>query len=422
MKNKSIKQLFQTGFFHIFGSSTLNKIVAFLSSVVLVRILSKAEYGVFTYAWNIYSIVLLLNGFGMESGILQLCSEKGGDRVYMNSITRYGLRFGLIADTLLAVVLLGIGLFAPLKVQGSGDLLMLLCLLPMVQLIYNIITSRLRSEKRNQEYARLTLFNTVAVFLLTAGAAFLFRQTGMVVGYYAAYTASILLALKTRSFRLEQAPTLERSEKKALLSIGLVSMCNTGLSQLMYLLDVFVLGIVDPQETLLASYKVATLIPSALPFIPLSLIVYLYPYFAEHRGDREWCLKRYKQVLLGLGCVNAVISAALFLLAPWIVHLLFGKQYLDAVPVFRILSVNYFVSGTFRILSGNLLVTQRKLKFNLLVAIISSSANIAADFLFIRWWGSVGAALATVLVTLISSILSTSYLVYTFKKAPKSGS
>lgn len=419
MNTKSIKQLFRTGFFHIFGSSTLNKIVTFLSSVVLVRILSKAEYGVFTYAWNIYSIVLLLNGFGMESGVLQLCSERAGDRAYMNSITHFGLRFGLIADTLLALVLLSIGLFAPLKVQGSSELLMLLCLLPMVQLIYGIISSRLRSEKRNQEYSRLTLFNTVAVFLLTAGLAFLFRQAGMVLGYYAAYACSIALALKTGGFRMERAPAPDRPERKALLSIALVSMCNNGLSQLMYLLDVFVLGIVDPQETLLASYKVATLIPSALPFIPLSLIIYLYPYFAERRNDRDWCLKRYKQVLLGLGSFNTVVSVALFLLAPWIVRLLFGEVYLDAVPVFRVLALNYFISGTFRILSGNLLVTQRKLKFNLLVALISGGANIAADFLFIRWWGSLGAALATVLVTLISSILSTTYLIYTFKKIPK---
>ena len=92
---------------------------------------------------------------------------------------------------------------------------------------------------------------------------------------------------------------------------------------------------------------------------------------------------------------------------------------MDAVPVFRLLSVNYFFSGTFRILSGNLLVTQRKLKFNLLVAIISSSANIAADFFFIQWWGSIGAALATVLVVLVSSVFSTTYLIYTFRQKAK---
>lgn len=418
MKNKGIKALFRTGFFHIFGSSTLNKIVTFLSSMVLVRILTKAEYGAFTYAWNIYSIVLLLNGLGMETAVLQLCSEKSGDLRYADRITGYGLRFGMAADVVLAVILLVIGLFVPLKVEGTGYLLVLLCLLPMGQFFFGIITGRLRSEKRNQEYSSLTLFNTVAVFLLTAGMALIFRQTGMVLGYYLAYGLSVVLAFRGGKFRLGGRETLERTERKSLLSIALVSMCNNGLSQLMYLLGVFVLGIVDPQETLLASYKVATLLPSALPFIPLSLIVYLYPYFAEHRNDRKWCLKRYKQVVLGLGAFNAMVSLMLFLLAPWLVRFLFGENYLDAVPVFRVLSLNYFIAGTFRILSGNLLVTQRKLKFNLLVAIISGGANIVADFLFVTWWGSMGAALATVLVTLISSVLSTTYLVHTFRHIP----
>ena len=95
---------------------------------------------------------------------------------------------------------------------------------------------------------------------------------------------------------------------------------------------------------------------------------------------------------------------------------MFGAQYLDAVPVFRILSLNYFISGTFRILSGNLLVTQRKLKFNLFVAVVSSAVNIIANFLFIQWWGAIGAAIATVLVVVISSILSTTYLIITFKR------
>ena len=76
----AFKKLFQTGFFHIFGSSVINKILTFLSNVVLVRLISKEAYGVFTYAWNIYSLVLLLNGLGVVSGLLQLCSERADDR------------------------------------------------------------------------------------------------------------------------------------------------------------------------------------------------------------------------------------------------------------------------------------------------------------------------------------------------------
>ena len=416
-----IKTLFKTGFFHIFGSGVINKVIAFLSSIVLVRILTKVEYGAFTYAWNIYSIVLILNGMGIESGVLQLASEHSGDTEYANKVSSFGTKFGLKFNCILVATLLGIGLFAPLKIEAGRPLLCALCMLPMFQLLYNLTSSFLRAQKRNQEYAKLQVTNTILVFVVSAGCAFLFREMGMVVGHYVAYITAYLVGLLGFHVHLiyGNAGLLAESDRKPLLKISFISMLNNGLSQLMYLLDVFILGVVDPQETILASYKVATMIPAALTFIPLSLITYLYPYFAEHKDDGKWCMNRYKQILLGLGGFNLALSAVLFAAAPLIIRILFGEQYLDAVPIFRLLAVNYFFSGTFRILSGNLLVTQRKLKFNLFVAIVSSLTNAVADYFFIQWWGSMGAALATVLVVLVSSVLSTTYLIYTFRHKAK---
>ena len=417
---KKIKKLFSTGFFHIIGGNVINKIIGFLSGIILVRILSKTEYGSFTYAWNIYSIVLLFNGMGIDSSVLQLSSEHGGDLDFTKGLTSFATKFGLLFNTLLSIVLVGIGLFAPLKIQSGRPILCALCLLPMVQFISNMISCNLRAQKRNREYARVAVTNTIVLLLVSAGSAFFIREMGLVLGHYVSNICTCLLGVLFFRVKLLSNKHIDLDKDKSdLLKIGFITMVNNGLSQLLYLLDVFVLGIVDPQETILASYKVATMIPAALTFIPLSVVIYLYPYFAEHKDDRRWCLTRYKQILLVMGGFNLAVSLVLFSFAPIIIKLVFGKQYLDAVLVFRILSLNYFISGTFRILSGNLLVTQRKLKFNLLVAVVSSLINAFADYFFIQWWGSMGAALATVSVVLVSSIMSTTYLVITFKKIKK---
>ena len=349
-----------------------------------------------------------------------MASEHSGDERYGNNVSNYGIRFGLKFDVLLIVAILLVGLFAPLKIEAARKVLVMLCMLPMIQLLYLMTTSFLRAQKRNQEYATLTIINTILIFCISAGCAFLFREKGLVVGYYVAYLAAFSIGFfwyKVRIFN-HDGP-LNEKDKNSLLKISAITMCNNGLSQMMYLLDVFVLGIVDPQETILASYKVATMIPTALVFIPLSLIIYLYPYFAEHRNDGTWCLRRYKQILLGIGGLNLAISATMFIGGPVIVKMLFGNNYLDCVPIFRLLSVSYFFSGTFRILSGNLLVTQRKLKFNLMVAIFACSVNVIADYFFVSWWGAIGAAIATCSVVLITSIMNTTYLVYIFKKNAK---
>lgn len=414
---EKFNRLLSTGFFHVFGSGVINKVIGFLSSIVLVRILSKPEYGTFTYAWNIFCLVLLFNGMGIESGVLQLSSERGGDTKYLNKYSCYGTKFGLKFDMLLTLTLLGIGLFAPLKVENGRSLICALCLLPTTNFIYSMMSIYLRSQKRNQEYAVFSVLNTSMVFIASAVFAFLFREMGMVIGQYLASITTILFGAIVFKIRLVNRNAEDIGEdKKIILKIAFITMVNNGLSQLLFLLDIFVLGIVDPQETILASYKVATMIPTALTFIPTTLIIYLYPYFAQNKDDGKWCLNNYKKVVSLLGGLNLFISAILFFAAPLIIRLLFGIQYLDSVPVFKLLAINYFFSGTFRILSGNLLVTQRKLNFNLFVAIVSSLINIVADYCFIQWWGSIGAALATILVVLVSSVLSTTYLVFTFKR------
>ena len=414
MKEK-ITKLFKTGFFHIFGSSVINRIISLMSTIVLVRILSKSEYGVFTYAWNIYSIIILFSGMGMDSGCLQLMSEHSGDLQYADRVTNYGTSFGIKFNLLLAALLLGIGVFAPLTINGAREILCFLCLFPIIQFLSNMVNTYLRAQKRNKEYANLQIINTGVVFAASAGFAFLLREIGMAVGYYAAFTTTFLVGTLVYHVHLtHRDKTGIGSDRQALIKIAFISMVNNSLSQLMYLIDIFVLGIVDPQETILASYTVATMIPTALSFIPQTLVVYLYPYFAEHKDDGKWCLRRYKQILKYMGLLNMGISGILVVAAPLIIRIVFGAQYLDSVKIFRMLSLNYFVSGTFRTIAGNLLVTQRKLKFNLFVALISSATNIVADYFFIQWWGSEGAALATILVVAISSVFNVTYLLRTF--------
>ncbi|MCI9134228.1 MAG: oligosaccharide flippase family protein [Lachnospiraceae bacterium] len=412
---EQVKRIYRTGFFHIFGTNILNKAISFVSTAVLVRILTKTEYGIFTYSWNIYSLVLMFNGLGIPSAILQMCSEHGGKQAYTERICSYGAFVGVRFDLLLTGILVGIALFAPLSIPGSKQMLLFLCLLPMVSFFYELVQMVLRAKKRNQEFARLSLLCTTLIFGVSVGGAVIFREKGMVLGYYVAYGTCMVYARQKLGIRLVGKKALVRpEEKKSLFPIAVVSMVNGAISQLLYLLDVFVLGIIVAEEITLAGYKTATLIPSALVFIPMSLVTYLYPYFAEHRNDRNWCLRRYSQVLLGIGLLNACISTGLFFLAKPIIFICYGAKYLDIIPIFRILAINYFFSGTFRILAGNLLVTQRKLKFNLFVAILCGVVNVLADYFFIPWWGAMGAAYATVMVVICSSILNVSYLVYTF--------
>ena len=149
MRTEKIKKLFRSGFFHIIGSSAVNKIISFLSSFVLVRILTKSEYGTYTYAWNIYSLLVLMSGMGMDSAVLQIMSERSGDEQYGKRISAFGMRFGLAVNFFLSLLILFIGLFADLKIAAARGLLIMLCALPLLQVIINIASANLRATRKN---------------------------------------------------------------------------------------------------------------------------------------------------------------------------------------------------------------------------------------------------------------------------------
>lgn len=184
----------------------------------------------------------------------------------------------------------------------------------------------------------------------------------------------------------------------------------------MYMLDIFVIGLVIPDSTVIASYKVATQIPTALIFIPTAFITYIYPYFARHREDKEWVRKKYLLVSALIAAICFSISAVCIICAPLIIRLVFGRAYLDAVPPFRVLCVSFAFSSVFRTLPGTILTTQRKLKFNLFVAVFSSLFNTVMNIIFITKWNSIGAAFATLLTVMLTSAFNTGYIAFILRK------
>lgn len=406
------------GFFFIFGSSTLNKIIAFASSWIIVRIISKPEYGVYTHAYNIYAFILLLNGFGITSAVLQLGSESKSvsekRRIYS-----YGMRFGVMVDLVLAFAVFLVGWFVPLKFDGANMLLLLMVLLPLVTIVTDLEMVYLRINFQNKQYAISSTLNSVAVLLFSCVFALLFKAPGLVLAGYVShlFTAVVTNRLFKVPLRLNRV-RLEPEEKKTVYSIASISMLNNGLSHLMYLLDIFIIGLIMTESEVIASYKIATNIPTALQFIPAALLIFVYPHFARNKDNKTWVLKNYKRMLIPFALFNLAISVGLILIAEPLLVFVFGEQYRDAVIPFQILCASYFFSATFRTVSGTLLVTQRKLKFNLYLSVFAGILNSCLNVVLIQAMQVKGAAIATMITTVVCSLISTGYLLICLHKMP----
>ena len=412
------ERLKKTGFFHVFGSSVINKIISFLSGIILVRLISKSDYGVYTYAQNIYGFFFILSGIGMASATLQICSESD-NRSNRLDIYSYGSKIGLRINFLLAILMLTVAAIFKLPIKGANSLLAAFSCLPLFSFSLEQRMTWLRAELRNREYSYANSFHSFFSFLFSVILAVLLGSYGLILAsYLSAIAVIVFLSLCFKVPFPKTGVHLDIGTKKGMWGIGIISVMNNGLSSLMYLLDIFVIGLFIPDETVIASYKIATTIPSALYFIPTSILLYVYPYFARNKDNRTWTIGKYKILTLSSAAINFSAALILVLLSGFIVPFLFGKQYADAIPCFIILCISFAFSGTFRIVAGNLLVTQRKLKFNLFVAVFSSAFNTVMNVILVLKWGSIGAALATLLTVILTSILNTSYLLHVYNKLP----
>jgi O-antigen/teichoic acid export membrane protein len=406
------ENLLEKGFFHIFSANVINKFILFGTSFVLVHTLSKDDYGNWAYAMNNISFFLLFSGLGVNNGVLYY-GALTEDKNKRQSFFKFAVNFGIIFNIIIAIILLISTYVLDNPLEGSRVILRYLSLLPLCYIVIEIFQGYLRSDLKNREFSLLTIVNSTLLFVFILFGALFYSLKGIILAHYLAYSLSILFAIllcKKNLNHFENRCILSRNFKWEFIKYSSITSLTNAVSSILYLLDIFLIGIMIKDASILASYKTATIIPFALNFIPLSIMIFIGPYFTKMSKNYDHVKNYYIMLKRSVLALNICISTGLYIFAPHVIQICFGKDYLDSVTVFRILIIGYFIAGTFRIPNGNLLANLGKVKINLIVAIISSTFNIIFDILLISKYGSIGAAITTLSIFIISSLITEIYL------------
>lgn len=415
---KMIRKGKETGFLHIMAASSLSKMIAFLSGIILIRIINKADYGVYSYALNVLNYFLLFNGIGVASGLLQVCTEAGGDKDKADLRYRMGTTVGFAWDFLLIIAIVLMALFVPLPVEGSNALLLFMSMYPIFVLASDIQFVRLRSELRNVEYSAANTINSILVMVCSVGGALLAAEYGLIVGRYIAFFFTVCFVGRFFDIRIvcintKKAFMLVKTEFRSLvdlLKLSAASCLTNAISQALLLMGALMLGVLTRDSELVASYQVATTIPFALAFISAAFVTYFYPYFVRNASNLRW-LSRYSTLAIGgMFVFSAAIACFLISLSGWLVPMVFGRSYIDAISPFIILVVGFVAGSSFRAIAGSILLALRRIGFNLLSNIVSLLILVISALLLIPQMGMVGAALSYTVAMIGGGALNTLYL------------
>lgn len=414
------RKLFETGFFHIVGAGSVNKVLSVILSVALVRILSKVDYGCYAYAFNIASFFILFNGLGVCSALLQMCCETGIGRK-TDSFFAYGYKAGIVVDVVLALAMIAISFLISFPIQGSNRLLLLYCFYPLFMLMFELKLTWLRILLMNKEYAFMTNMQTVFMVVFSVAGALLYGATGLVIGQCCSYLLSYVVLCVKNPFRsMVASSSITKPDRFDFWKLSIISAFNNGLGQALSLIGTLLIGLLLASNELVASYKVATTIPFALLFIPGMIMTYAYPYFARNKDDRRWTLNGYRRLIMANVLCMAVLTILVVAFAEPLTMIIFGSEYLDSVSTMQLLMIGFFITAAIRQPSGNLLVTQRKLLWNTVVGVLSIFVNVVANLILVTGFGMLGAALAFDLTMLFGAVANTILYLRALASIPES--
>lgn len=420
---QSIRTYFENairdGILWIFGSSVFSQLCTFISSVVVIRHLSKANYGYYVDASNIYNYTAAFIGMGMTSAVIQFCSEKRSEdetnSIYLYSIIK-GLRFNIV----LAAIILALAYCKSLDGHNNAAVyLAYMCLLPMVSYTNQFVQVVLRVKRANNYFGLVNIGYSLSIVAGNIVLTHLWGVSGLVVsGYISNAIASVIgILLLNRNYFLKELHSssriLSRHTTHEIDKYALLCAVTNLSSSVLVLLDITCISAIVESSEVLAEYKVGSAIPSACMFIPTCLITFYYPVIVEHFSEGVIPFIDYlKKIITVFLLVSTLIALVLFVFSSPIIKLVYGQQYLSSAGVMRILSVNFLLSAGIVKLFGNLIAILKKVSINLYISIFSGLVNIALDVYLIKMMGQEGAAIATLIVTIIIAILEGAFIYY----------
>lgn len=416
---EKINKLRKTGFFSIFLSNILSKVVVFLGGIVLVRILSQNDYGIYSYAINAFNILFILNDFGASNAALQNITEQKDNKKKQQAVLKYSIKIGIIGSLISGILILLSPLFYPYEITEAKYLTPMLCLVPLLTVVMTLFTILLRANFENKKYAILNLIQTVVSYVFLIPMSYIWGIKGAILSRYFYIIVTIILGIfLTRRLRIktDKDNQLTKKEKKAFTKYALVTQVNNTIGSLLIYIDTFMIGLLIATPESVAIYKVASTIPAALAFLPNCVMVYVIPYFVLHNKNQKWLKDRYSKLIkfgiLGYG----LFSLALILVSRFIINTLYTPEYSEAVLPFIILMIGFFFSATFKIPTNNILFAMRKMRVKLIITISSGILNIILNVSFINYFGITGAAITTTLINVFSSFLGVWYTNRILKK------
>jgi len=400
----------------IFLSALIQRVIAFVTMMAVIKILPSSEYGYAAYAMSSLAFLLPLKGLGSDTGLLRYGSLTGSQRE-KKFMFRSSFRRGMIASAILYTIVFIAAPWMAKNLEESELYIRLFGLQFFSFYLFHMILAYARLYHMNRLFARLGILHASLLLVVVVPLCYFLGGIGYILGLV---LVPLVIGLWfIISFRIVSTDRSESDRKQGLPAGFLWYSVYTSLSNVMALLlfaiDVIIIGNILADELLVARYKAASLLPFSALVIPVSVFTTDFVKLSRLAVSQpSEIMSYYRSYLKSFLPITIVVVAGLWYVGPLILGLL-GEEYLAGTSILRVLSLGIFGAILFRVPLGNMLAAVGWSRANLAIAIVIILINIVCNTYAVRTYGVIGAAYVTAGLLWLSGFINLAVLQYWYR-------
>ncbi|OGY22867.1 MAG: hypothetical protein A2172_02915 [Candidatus Woykebacteria bacterium RBG_13_40_15] len=411
----------------VFSGNILAAIVTFFTIAVISRTLGPASFGIFSLATALATLIAGFTDFGLGSSLvrffnLNLERDSHKAKIFVNLIFKLELIIGLL------ILIVGMLLVGPLShllsPSNPGQLVFPLRLAIIGGFGLSIGAFIPAAFQTYEQFTRLSLFPIVINtfrFLSILGLILIAKFTLInALWVYAlvpllGFFIGLLLVKKDYLYNKSTAAE-QRSVFSEVFHFSKWIMLSFFATSLAGRLDILMLSHFR-QSSEVGIYSAAFQLSTIFPLFISAITSVLYPKASKIERTKEKFFSYIKKTF-SLSVAFVVLLLPLIILAPYVISIVFGAKYSQAVPSFAILTISYMIATIANPISL-VIFSLHKNAYITLTNYIQLALVFGLNLLLIPRMGSVGAALTFLISTIFGSLAVIIYSIYISNKLPE---
>ncbi|WP_282016604.1 lipopolysaccharide biosynthesis protein [Marinifilum flexuosum] len=379
--------------------------ISLVVTAILARILTPEDFGTIAIATVLIAFINLFCDMGFGPAIIQNKDLTDED---VNNIFTYSM--------ILACVLALALYFSSQYISRfyDQDSLMNVCKLLSINIFFtalNIVPKSL--ILKNKEFKFIAKRNVIVNILLgfiSVIAAYL----GM--GIYSLLvnpigSSIIMFFINFKRVKIKISISLSITSIKKIISFSTYQFLFNFINYFSRNLDQLLIGKFIGLTSLGLYEKSYRLMQQPIGNIANVLTPVMHPILSEFQSQREKLLDYTKKITSLLALVGFCITPFLFFMADELIMIVFGKDWVDSIPVFRILSL----SVCFQMINsatGSILQSGNGSKLLFLSGLINSLLNVVGILIGVLYYGEIENVAVFIVVTFGLNLLVSYYFIY----------